>query len=150
MVQREKSENGDEAINKLLRQGYQSQITSYYESIEAPFRKTNFNHIKLLNENEAIIEYVDSASCELAIQIFKDLTIKGRPISIRHGFEKPKSYIHLKITGLNKTFINEEFLGESFIAFLPRIIKITLHHNVNELINLDLILLFNPQRSENS
>ena len=38
----------------------------------------NYKYINSLKENEIFIEYVDSVSCEIALEAFKFLKIKGK------------------------------------------------------------------------
>jgi hypothetical protein len=66
----------------LLRPTYYSHIITYFKSFDAKFMQSNSNTFRLLPANNILIEYVDSASCNIALEIFKNLKIRGN-VSIK-------------------------------------------------------------------
>ena len=76
-------------LNQILRDNFFNKIISTIKEFEDKFLILNKASIELLKENEVLIEYVDSVSCDAAIESYRFLKIKGKVI-IYLKFRKSK------------------------------------------------------------
>ena len=76
-------------LNQILRDNFFNKIISTIKEFEDKFLFLNKASIELLKENEVLIEYVDSVSCDAAIESYRFLKIKGKVI-IYLKFRKSK------------------------------------------------------------
>ncbi len=68
----------EENLKTLLKYNYYSQLISNIHEYKDQFLENNSKYLCLLKENEILIEYVDSVSCDLAVESFKFTKIKGK------------------------------------------------------------------------
>lgn len=68
----------DELFKNLLRSYDYSQLITSLNEYREKFIAQNRECIEILKENEILIEFVDSVSCEIAVQVFKFLKIQGK------------------------------------------------------------------------
>lgn len=68
----------EETLKTILKYNYYSQLISNIHEHKDKFLENNSKNICLLKENEILVEYVDSVSCDLAVEAFKFTKIKGK------------------------------------------------------------------------
>ncbi len=68
----------EENLKTLVKYNYYSQLISNIHEYKDQYLENNSKYLSLLKENETLIEYVDSVSCDLAVESFKFTKIKGK------------------------------------------------------------------------